>query len=118
MGPPPRDIKFHFDPPPPIKGGRTSNDTPPNLHIINNPGIKIDIPSIPGRGPKGRGGHDEGSKGDRGTDGSKGTHLGVVGLGHSVSLGSTLPVRTPSLTVTPRLSGIAMGAKGGFRALR
>ena len=118
LGPPPRDIKFHFDPPAPIKGGRTSNDTPPDLHVINNPGIKIDLPSVPGRGPKGRGGHDEGSKGDRGSDGSKGTHLGVVNVGHSVSLGSTLPVRTPSLTVAPRLNAIAMGAKGGFRTLR
>jgi hypothetical protein len=120
-GPPPRDIKFHFDPPTSIKGGRTSNDTPPDLHIINNPGIKIDLPSIPGRGAKGRDGHDDGGKSDRGShdgDGSKGTHLGTASLGHTVNLGNTLPVRTPTLTVAPRFNGIAMGAKGGFRALR
>ncbi len=118
LGPPPRDIKFHFDPPAPIKGGRTSNDTPPDLHIINNPGIKIDLPTIPGRGVKGRGGHDDGGKGDRGShdgDGSsKGTHLGAVSLGHSVSLGATMPVRT--LAIGPRVNGL--GAKAGFRALR
>jgi hypothetical protein len=112
-GPPARDIKFHFDPPTSIKGGRTSNDTPPpDLHITNNPGVKIDLPSVPGRGPKGRGGHDD-SGGS-----SKGTHLGTVSLGHTVTLGSTMPVRAPTLAIGPRVSGLGLGAKGGFRALR
>jgi hypothetical protein len=112
-GPPARDIKFHFDPPTSIKGGRTSNDTPPpDLHITNNPGVKIDLPSVPGRGPKGRGGHDD-SGGS-----SKGTHLGTVSLGHTVTLGSTMPVRAPTLAIGPRVGGLGLGAKGGFRALR
>ncbi len=89
-GPPLRDIKFrdpiHFDPPAPIKGGRTSNDTPPDLHIINNPDRVIDLLTISSQG-RVRGGHDDGGKGEctAGRDGdgsSKGTHLGAVSLGH------------------------------------
>jgi hypothetical protein len=122
--PPLRDIKLrepiHFDPPAPIKGGRTSNDTPPpNLHVLNDPGITIDLPSRPGRGGKGgRGGHEDGGKTDRGTQGGGGSigklpNLGVVNaIGHTV--GNTMPVRTPSLAIGPRVSGL--GAKGGFRA--
>jgi hypothetical protein len=129
--PPPREIKvrepIHFDPPAPIKGGRTSNDTPPsNLHVLNDPGITIDLPARPGHGDKGgRGGRDDGGKTDGGKidrgshdgDGSspKGTHLGVASQGHSVTVGNTMPVRTPTLAIGPRVSSV--GAKG-FRALR
>jgi hypothetical protein len=124
LKPPRREIKvrepIHFDPTPPPKG-RTSNDTPSiNLHAVNNPGITIDLPHP----VRGKGGHDDGGKTDRGTHGSDGSigklpHLGVVGtLGHSLTVGSTMPVRTPSFAAGPRVNGLGMGAKGGFNSIR
>ncbi len=78
------------------------------------------MPTIPGAGVKGRGGHDDGGRNDRGShdaDGSsKGTHLGAVSVGHSVGVGATMPLRTPNLAIGPRVNGL--GAKAGFRALR
>jgi hypothetical protein len=140
---PPRikDIKLrspiHFDPPP--SKGRTSKDTPPtNVHVLNDPGVTIDLPSHPGRtGKVGRGDDNGGGKISRGDGGSgkisrgdgggsdwKRPHLSILKpFGHGVNLntatvGSTGPVRTPNLAIGPRVNSLGMTGKGGSSIIR
>jgi hypothetical protein len=125
--PPRRDIRLkspiHFDPPPPPKG-RTSNDTPPtNVRVFNDPGVTIDLPSHPGRGGKvGRGGDGSGgkiSRGDGGGSNWKRPHVSILNsYGHGLNLGTTGPVRNPSLAIGPRVNAVGMGGRNGFNAIR
>jgi hypothetical protein len=117
-----RDIKLrspiHFDPPSPPKG-RTSNDNPPpNLHLLKDPGITVDLPSRPGRtGKVGRGDGDNGgkiSRGDGGGSSWKRPHFSILNTyGHGLSLNKASPVRAPSLATGPRLNSLGMSGKGG-----
>ncbi|HEY3643207.1 MAG TPA: DUF6600 domain-containing protein [Xanthobacteraceae bacterium] len=132
--PPRRDIRvkspIHFDPPPPPKG-RTANDTPPiSVRVFNDPGLTIDLPSQPGRGGKvRRGGDNSGRGGDSGggrisrVDGGgsnwKRPHVSILNsYGHGLNLGTTGPVRSPSLAIGPRVNAVGMGGRNGFSAIR
>jgi hypothetical protein len=132
--PPLRSIKmpspFHFDNLPPLRTdnpppkGRPTGDTPPNLHVLNDPGITVDLPSNPRRPGKVGRGDDGGGKITRVDDGGKVAHIDGGKTSHGdggsrisvlnphLNLGPTAPVRTPSLSVAPHLNSIGMGGKG------
>jgi len=103
------------------------------MRVFNDPGVTIDLPSHPGRGGKvGRGGDDGGgkigrgdggggkiSRGDGGGSNWKRPHLSVLNsYGHGLNLGTTSPVRTPSLAIGPRVNSVGMGGRNGFNAIR
>jgi hypothetical protein len=117
------------------------------VHVLNDPGVTINLPSRPGRtGKVGRGDDNGGGKISRGDGGggkisrgdggkltgsdggvsdAKRPHLSVLKpFGHGVSVntgGNAGPVRTLSPAIGPRMNGLGMTrmvGKGGSSIIR